>query len=98
PAGLLDEHRGYLRFTRVVVERLHVDGALRRHDLAIDAAHAHFLSIGPAQHEAKAAAYFQIDLADHQRPAARSEPAPQQLGLGKRVPAHAPWRVKDSRQ
>src|SRR5258707_8702622 len=53
---LLNEDRGYLRLTREVVERFHVDGALRRRELAIDAAHAHFPSIRATHHEAKAAA------------------------------------------
>jgi len=42
-----------------------VDGPLGRHDLAIDAAHTHFPSIGAAQHEAKAATHLQLDLADY---------------------------------
>jgi len=64
----------------------------------LDAAHAHFFSIGAAQHEAKAATHFQIDLAGRERPAARSVPALEQVGLGERFEDQMARRVEDSRQ
>jgi ABC-type antimicrobial peptide transport system permease subunit len=59
---VLDQDSGHLRLTRVVVERFHVDTSLWRHDLTINAAHSHFLSVRAAQNEAEASAYPEINV------------------------------------
>src|SRR5437773_1778178 len=57
-ASLLNGVCGYLRLTRVVIERLHVDGALMRHDLAIDAEHTNVPSVGATHHNSKGTPHF----------------------------------------
>src|SRR5882672_9420863 len=74
-----------------------MDGALGRHDLTIDAAHSHIPAIRTTQYEAKSSAHFQIDLADSQRPAARPEPALEQLRLGERVKNKTAGGIKHPR-
>src|SRR5262249_47726258 len=53
---------------------------------------------GATQNEPKAASHLQIDFTDCQRPAARSKPALEQLGLAERVEDQAAWRVEDPRE
>src|SRR6476620_6311776 len=94
---MLREYRGYLRLPRVVVERLHMNGALRRRDLAIHSPHSHVSSVRSAEHKTKASTYTEIDLADHQRPPARAEPSLEQFRLAEGGKNHLTWGIKYSR-
>src|SRR5262249_50075823 len=66
-----------------LIELLGADDALVRHDLAVDATHAHLGAIGAAPHPAVGAADAQINLTDRKRPAPLdAQPALEQLRPG----------------
>jgi len=63
-AALLNEDGRNLSFAGIVVERFHVDGAIRRREFDISPAHSHEPAIGFSQNETEASANAVVHLAD----------------------------------
>jgi hypothetical protein len=79
------------------VEGLGVLDARGRHDLAIDAAHAHRAAARALREEAPRAADSKIDFAFGQRPAVRAEPALEERGRRQRLEDEIARCVEDAR-
>src|SRR6185312_11061735 len=85
--GFIGQDDGTDRFSRIpgIVKAFGRGESLSGHDLAIDAAYAHFRAVRVAPYPSIFAAHAQVNLAYSQRPAAKhGQPALEQFRPGKR--------------
>src|SRR5206468_6833319 len=98
PAILLGEDQRVERFGPVAAPRLGGDEPLGWRDLSIHAAHPHLGAVGTAPDEVPRSARTEVDLADRQGPATRTQhPVRRVLGLGPRLEDEPARRVHDAR-